>query len=236
MERVEDLQLGGLRILRRDDLPGYTTDAVLLADFAKGLKGSRVCDLGAGTGIISLLLIGRRPELCVTGLEISPDLAALAQRSAALNDLAGQMHILQGDIREIHQLLPATSFDAVICNPPYHADGQGGQHSHQHCCDEEDVAGAAGFLLKPKGRLYVCCPPKRMFVMAEAMKRRSIEPKRLRLVASLPHKAPYLCLIEGISGAKPGCVLEPQLVLMQDSGTYSAEYKAIYHMEEEDDS
>ena len=236
MERVEDLQLGGLKILRRDDLPGYTTDAVLLADFAKELKGTRVCDLGTGTGIISLLLIGRRPELYMMGLEISPDLAALAQRSAALNRLEGQMQVLQGDMREIHALLPAASFDAVICNPPYHPNGQGRPDSHQHSCDEEDVAGAAGYLLKPKGRLYVCCPPNRMFVMADVMKRRGIEPKRLRLVASLPHKAPYLCLMEGALGARPGCVLEPQLVLMMDSGTYSCEYKAIYHMEEEDDS
>ena len=34
MERLEDLRLGGLKIWRRDDLPGYTTDSVLLADFA----------------------------------------------------------------------------------------------------------------------------------------------------------------------------------------------------------
>lgn len=63
MERIEDLQLKGLRIFRRDDLPGYTTDSVLLADFVKAKSGDCVCDFGTGTGIIPLLLIGRLPSV-----------------------------------------------------------------------------------------------------------------------------------------------------------------------------
>ena len=234
MERVEDLQLGGLKILRRDDLPGYTTDAVALADFAKKLKGVQVCDLGAGTGILSLLLLGRKPELHLTGLEIDEELTALSQRSAALNGLDGRMRMLNGDLRKVQNLLPAASYDAVICNPPYHQDAQGGINSHQHTCDEADIARAARWLLRPKGRLYACCPAGRMFVMADAMKQQGIEPKRLRLVASLPNKAPYLCMMEGAPGARPGCVLEPPLVLMDRPGVYSAEYKVIYHLEKED--
>ncbi len=234
MERVEDLQLGGLKIYRRDDLPGYTTDAVLLADFAKRLKGKRVCDLGTGTGIIPLLLLGRRPELILTGIEINPELAVLAQKSAALNGLEDQYSVTRGDIREAERLLSGASFDAVICNPPYHPDSQGGPDSHQHTCDEKDAARAARWLLKPKGRLYICCPAGRMLVMAGAMSAEGIEPKRIRMVASFTHKAPYLCLMEGALRAKPGCVFEPQLVLMEAPGRNSTEYRAIYHMEEED--
>ena len=117
MERVEDLQFGGLKILRQDDLPGYTTDAVLQADFAKNLKGTRVCDLGTGTGIIPLLLLGRRPDLAVTGLEINAQLAALALKSAALNGLEDQFSVMQGDLRQAERLLPGASYDAVICCP-----------------------------------------------------------------------------------------------------------------------
>ena len=234
MERVEDLRLGGLKIWRRDDLPGYTTDSVLLADFAKSLKGKRVCDLGTGTGIIPLLLLGRRPDLAVTGLEINAQLAALALKSAALNGLEDQFSVMQGDLRQAERLLPGASYDAVICNPPYYSDSQGGPDSHQHTCDESDAARAARWLLKPKGRLYICCPAGRVFVMAGAMRAAGIEPKRLRMAASFAHKAPYLCLMEGALGAKPGCTFEPQLVLMEAPGRFGREYRAIYHMEEED--
>lgn len=233
MERVEDLQLGGLKILRRDDLPGYTTDSVLLADFAGGLRGKNVCDLGTGTGIIPLLLLGRRPELCVTGIEIEPELAALAQRSAALNGLESTLRIVQGDLRQVDALLPAASFDAVICNPPYHADAQGGPHSHQRFCTERDVARAAARLLRPRGRLYLCCPAERMFVFSSALQQAGIEPKRARLVASLPGRAPYLCLMEGALGARGGCRVETPLILMEAPGKPGSEYKAIYHMEED---
>lgn len=234
MERVEDLRLGGLKIYRRDDLPGYTTDSVLLADFAKRLKGRRVCDLGTGTGIIPLLLLGRRPELVLTGIEINEELAVLAQKSAALNGLEDRFSVTRGDLREAECLLPGESFDAVICNPPYHPGSQGRPDSHQHSCDEADAARAARWLLKPKGRLYICCPAGRMLVTAGAMSAAGIEPKRIRMASSFAHKAPYLCLMEGTLGAKPGCVFEPQLVLLKAPRRYSGEYKAIYHMEEED--
>lgn len=233
MERIEDLQLGGLKILRRDDLPGYTTDSVLLADFAGGLRGRRVCDLGMGTGIIPLLLLGRRPELSVTGVEIEEELVSLAGRSAALNGLEEAFRVLHGDLRRIRELLPAAAFDAVTCNPPYHADGQGGAHSHRHSCAPEDVARAAAWLLRHRGRLYLCCPAGEAFVFSSALQRSGIEPKRVRFAASLPGRAPYLCLMEGARGGRGGCLVESSLILMQAPGRPGGEYRAIYHMEEE---
>ncbi len=230
-EYAEDLQLGGLRILRSDNLPGYTTDAVLLADFAAARPARRVCDLGTGTGILPLLLIGRQRDMHVTGVELDERLAAMAARSVHLNGLEGSVRILQGDLREIQTMLPRGSFDLVVCNPPYHT-GPGRPDTHQAQCTWAEVAQAAAWLLRPRGRLCVCCPAAGVLDMADALRAAGIMPKRVRLAASRAGKAPYLCLMAGTLGARPGLRVEPQLTLMRADGSFTPEALRIYHMEE----
>lgn len=48
------------------------TDTFLLSSLPRLKRGLRVCDLGCGTGLLSLLLLQRQPELQVTGVEILP--------------------------------------------------------------------------------------------------------------------------------------------------------------------
>lgn len=57
-ERVDDLQLNGLKIIQNPEWFCFGTDAVLLSDFAaKGIKKDAVIlDMCSGNGIISLLL------------------------------------------------------------------------------------------------------------------------------------------------------------------------------------
>lgn len=233
-DRWEDLQRGGLRILRAGKAGGYTTDAVLLADFAAAKAGQRVVDLGCGGGILPLLLMARQPDLHITGLELDAGLVAMAQRSVQGNGLGERIHILQGDIREVRRLLPPKSADLVISNPPYF-EGEGDSTSHQIACDDSDIAGAAAWLLNNGGRFCLCCPAARLLPVAESLTARRLVIKRLRMVASLPDKPPYLCLVEARLGARPGLRWLPQLTLYEAPGQPSAEYRRIYNMEGETD-
>ena len=57
-ERVDDLQLNGMKIIQNPDMFCFGTDAVLLADYASKAirKNSTVIDLCSGNGIIPILL------------------------------------------------------------------------------------------------------------------------------------------------------------------------------------
>ena len=58
-ERLDDLQLCGMRILQKTAGFRFGMDAVLLSDFAALPARARVADFGTGTGILPLLLLGR---------------------------------------------------------------------------------------------------------------------------------------------------------------------------------
>ena len=130
MERIDDLQLKGLKILQDTELFCFGTDAVLLADFVRLKKNARVADLGTGTGILPLLLYGRQEEISVQALELQERLCNIARRSVRMNGLEDRIEVLRGDIKEARSLLYG-EFDAVVSNPPYEKEKAGIQSTDE---------------------------------------------------------------------------------------------------------
>ena len=88
-ERLDTLQRNGYVIIQNPEKFCFGMDAVLLSGFAKAGKGSRVLDLGTGTGIIPILMEAKTKALHLTGLEIQEESADMARRSVQLNGLTG---------------------------------------------------------------------------------------------------------------------------------------------------
>ena len=78
-ERIEDLQLKNLRIIQNSEWFCFGIDAVLLSDFAEMKRNSTVVDLGTGTGIIPLLLWGKKEPKKIIGIEIQKEVADMAK-------------------------------------------------------------------------------------------------------------------------------------------------------------
>jgi tRNA1(Val) A37 N6-methylase TrmN6 len=86
---------------------------------------------------------------------------------------------------------------------------------------------AAAWLLKFGGRLCVCLRPERLCELMCKMSAAGIEPKRLRTVSKRDGCAPWLVLVEGKRGGKPGMTVEPQLNIY-DGDEYSEYMKKLY--------
>ena len=237
-ERVDDLQLMGLRIIQSPASFRFGMDSVLLADFAAPRKNSRVCDLGTGSGILPLLLYGRENTLSCDAIEIQTDSADRAKRTMALNGLADRIRIFQGDLRCVRALLPHAQYDLVICNPPY-SPREASLPSpnprlrtarQEGSCTLADVALAAQWLLTYHGRLVLMLPAARLTDALDVLHARRIEPKRLRLVHSRADRPARLALIEGRLYAHSGLSIEPPLCTHQRDGTESDEIRRIYHL------
>lgn len=240
MERIDDLQRNGYRIIQDPDRFCFGIDAVLLSDFAKAKMGDKVIDLGTGTGIIPILMEARYPEANqYIGLEIQKESAEMATRSVALNGLEKKITIVNGDIKEITSLFPKASFEVVTSNPPYMIDHHGLQNEdsemaiarHEIKCSLEDVVVAAKNMLKPRGRFYMVHRPFRLAEIFYCMKNNGLEPKRMRLVHPYVDKEPNMVLIEAVRGGKPRLTIEKPLVVYEKSGVYTKEIYEIYGYE-----
>ncbi len=115
-----DTLLGG-RVRLRQPAAGYrvAVDPVLLAAAVPAAVGETVLDAGAGTGAAALCLARRVAVRRVVGLEIQPELAALAVENAALNGMSGAVRVLEGDVAAPPPDVGRAGFDHAMTNPPY---------------------------------------------------------------------------------------------------------------------
>ena len=87
-ERLDDLNCKNLKILQKKDGFCFGMDSVLIANFVKiSRKSAIVADLGTGTGIISILVVGKQNPKKVYSVEIQEELVDMAKRSVKYNDL-----------------------------------------------------------------------------------------------------------------------------------------------------
>ena len=218
-----------------------STDSVLLADFVRLRGVRRGIDLGCASGAVALLLLSRSETLHMTGLELRPEAAALAEENMARNGLAHRSRILSGDIRAHRALFPAGSFDLVVANPPYYPLGSGALSLDparaaargETDCTLEELCTAAAWLCRAGGSVALVYKPERLAELFSAMSAHGLVPKRLRLVCHRAEAAPSLVLVEGRRGGKPGLRIEPSLLLTGPDGKDSAEARRIYHKGED---
>ena len=140
---TEDGFLDG-RIRVRQFTRGFRSglDAVILAAAVPVSRGSTILEIGAGAGVASLCLAVRVPDCMVTGVEIDSDLATLANENATANGMASRVHFENADVLDLPREL-RTSFDHVMCNPPFHdesGDKSPDQSREQALRDSGDLA------------------------------------------------------------------------------------------------
>ena len=235
-ETLEDLQTGGLFLIQKKNGFRFGADAVLLADFAKGIASQNTLDLCTGSGIIPILLSKKAKTPRIYGLEIQKTVYETACRSVALNGLENRIFLNCGDLKNATELYGKRVFDLITCNPPYMPKGSGIQNPdsekviarHEVLCSLEDVIKVSSLLLKEKGHLALVHKPSRLCDIICLMREYDIEPKRIRLIHKTPESEPSLLLVDGsFKGGKELRIIPP-LYLYDKDGVETKELKEIY--------
>ena len=84
-------------------------------------------------------------------------------------------------------------------------------------------------LLRSGGSFCLVHRPERLADIICALRAQRLEPKRLRFVRHHPGATVSLMLIDSRLDGKPGLQLEPDLILFDENGQETAEYRRIYH-------
>ena len=236
-ERIDDLEINGLKIVQNEKWFCFGVDAVLLSDFAKKMKkGAKLLDLGTGTAIIPILLSAKTDFEKAVGVEVQEELCKMARKSVMLNGLENRIEILCKNIKELNENFEKNTFDVVITNPPYKKERSGIINEniqkvisrHEIEANLEDFIKISFDLLKDKGEFYMVHHPERLTDILFYMRKYKIEPKNLKFVFSRQNKIPKLVLIKGVKNAKAFLNVEPNLYIYDDNGNYTDEFLKIY--------
>jgi tRNA1Val (adenine37-N6)-methyltransferase len=239
-EKIEDLQCRGLRIIQNKKWFCFGMDAVLLANYCELKKGSKVVDLGTGTGIIPLLLYAKKYISLAIGVEIQSEVADMANRTVILNNLEEHIKILNVDLKNVTDHLEPYSFDAVTSNPPYKLYNSGLQNPsdqkaisrHEIMCNLEDVIENASKLLKQYGKFYLVHRPDRLVDIMCLLRKHKLEPKNIRFVHPRVNDKPNLVLIQASKSGNKELKFAPPLYVYNEQGEFNDEIHTIYNSTE----
>jgi FkbM family methyltransferase len=232
-ERIEPLGSGISIIV--SDMFHFSTDTILLADFAGADKAKRAVDLGAGCGTIPLLWARGNKNCEIAAVEIQSECCDMASRSVRMNNI-DNITVHNADLKELKGRLSFGYYDLVSCNPPYKPDGTGIKNPdcekllarHEESCTIDDITLAAKNLLRFGGRFCLCQRPERLTDILCSMRKNDLEPKRLRFVQQRKGKPPKLFLVEGRRGGKPGGLIVSDTLYIEENGDWSDEMKKVY--------
>lgn len=235
-ETLDDIAGGRLKVLQKAKGYRFSLDALLLAHFVHLQPGDQVLEMGAGSGVVSLILADRWEEATITGIDIQEEVVARAVRSVAINGLSEKVVLRPVDVRKVNDAFTHGSFDVAVANPPYrkinsgriNADRDKALARHEIAGTIRDFLQAAGYVLKPAGRAYFIYPAARMVELLCSMREALIEPKRLRMVYSNHNEAGKFVLVEGVKEGGEELEVMPPLFIYEKKGGYAAEMAGIF--------
>lgn len=129
MSYIENLESVGKKMIVEEKGLKITEDAILLSEFMKkyfsrkrkNLKGEKsFLEIGAGQGIISLLLSELDIISKIFAVEIQEEVFAALKKNIEINDLNGKIIPINKNIKNVNG-----EYDFIFSNPPYKKTSSG---------------------------------------------------------------------------------------------------------------
>jgi tRNA1Val (adenine37-N6)-methyltransferase len=231
--------LDGVRDIRvYQHLYGYrfSVDALLLYSFVKVRHANRIADLGAGSGIIGLLLARKYEEAKVLLVELQEGLFRLAERNIALNGLGDRVTSMLSDISLSAERGGRGSFDLVVSNPPFRKPTTGrislGEERavarHEIRLRLPELIEAASRFLRARGRFFMIYHPERLLELMDTLRTNRLEPKRVRFVHNDSSAVSKIVLVEAVKEGRAGIKIDNPLFIYRRDGSYTREVEEMY--------
>lgn len=239
----EDRLLGGrLRLLQPRKGHRAGSDAILLAASIPELGEGPLADFGAGVGTVGLAAALRQPGLEVLLVERDPELAALAERNAALNGLGERVRVVAAAIGEgadrLSQAgLPPGAAAWVAMNPPFYEAGEM-RASPVPNRRAAHVAGeplalwlkAARRALQPRGGVSIIHRSEALGAILTALAG-GFGAIEIRPVQPQADRAAIRVIVSARLGSRKPAALLPALVLNGEDGRFTAYSEALHRGE-----
>lgn len=224
-----------IKLYQAKDGYRFSVDALLLEHFISAKRLEKGIELGAGSGIVSILLAKRLKHAKIIAVEIQKELTERARRNVTLNNLDDSIEILGKDIKDLKKAFPANTFDFVFSNPPFRKTKTGrlSVHEERAVARHEieitlpDLIKAASYLLKHSGKLFLVYHPFRLAELIGLLQKSRLEPKRMRFVHSRAGGEAKMVLVEAVKGSGTWLKVEPPLYIYENDKDYSDEMKRI---------
>lgn len=203
------------------------SDSVLLAAWflAPYRSARRILDVGAGSGVLSLLAADICPDAAITAVEIDATAADAARHNFDGSPWSERLECIRADINDL--AMPGLP-DIIISNPPYFTNGASSSEASRAMARHQSSLTYATLLslpLAPGGHLGMVTPADACddIIFEAEMRKRKLN--RLCRVSTAYKKEPSRLLWD--FSYSDTSFSDETLEMRNAAGSYSATYRAL---------
>lgn len=180
-----------------------TTDSCLfgawVAEELMNERSQKLLDIGAGTGLLSLMIIQKNPVLNIDAIEIDRAAASQARQNINASPWSGKINVLNTDAREYD---PGEKYNFIVSNPPFYESELKGPDATKNIAHHEglslrELISVMKKLLKPGGKFFLLLPYKRNNEIKRLFLHTDCATSKLVMVRQTPHHDYFRLMIKG---------------------------------------
>lgn len=205
------------------------TDGVLLGSWAPiSHNPFSILDIGAGTGIIALMLAQRSNAEQIDALEIDEDAYEQAVENFEASPWADRLFCFHAGLDEFIDE-PEDEYDLIVSNPPFYSEDYKSENEQrdlarfQDAMPFEEIVEAADLLLSENGILALIIPFKEEEKFIALAKETELYPLKITRVKGTPKSEIKRSLL-AFSRNKVSEIEIDELVIKIDRHVYTPEY------------
>lgn len=208
----------------------YNSDSLFLHDFINSFKPKgRVLDVGAGCGIVGLLVARDNPKVMMEAVEKQNVFIKYAKKNAEYNEIEYKLY--ESEFTDLNEDI---KYDYIISNPPYYPKGTNKSEDeillnarYSSNLPLDDFFKKVSRLLKPHSHFVFCYDPVVFGDICVALQRVKMRVVDVRFVHSKSDKSASLVMIHARNGSKSMMRVLPPLFTF-DGKEISQETQKIY--------
>ncbi|KEO73713.1 tRNA1(Val) (adenine(37)-N6)-methyltransferase [Anditalea andensis] len=209
------------------------TDAVLLGALAETVQPEDILDIGAGTGVISLMLAQRYPYSNLSSVEIEYKAFLQAKDNFENSPWSDRMQVFHIPFQEyVNSLNGSKKYDLIVSNPPYYHNHlksltlEKNIALHSDLLTFEELSVGIAELLSPQGKFYAILPPVQMKRLEICLSKQGLYPHEIVEVKDRPATKPIRLITSFAFGASTS-PYHVKMNIKDDNGNYAETYASL---------
>ena len=208
-----------------------TTEGCILGAYACANSPKSILDIGAGTGLLSLMLAQKYPEASIDAVELEPHAATEATANFKASKWSSNLTLHTTSIQDFSGS-SGLKYDLIVCNPPFFNNAQRSsnrkkaQATHSDELSANDLIESLLMLLSPGGTAFVLYPLSESQSFEQVVNDTALAIEEELLIYDREEKPVFRRILKVVR-SPTSSITTQHLIIKEVSGAYTKQFTQL---------